>query len=208
MAVSHYINSEILGYTEARVEEICIDMNEEFDKLLNSLDIYVHNNMKEIKKGDVITLIKEEGRYRNTGTFIYDGESVCDLCDIIDEYGSVPPILQVSDIEFSPYHWMNVIVHNNIFFLSNDLKNKLEDFKMEDNMWCSHIIINNVEYICIVDNPDEFMHSIKTMYFELKPTEFDTDKLNEIDGKYYKGEVPVFFVLEIQPSYGIEYKLD
>lgn len=52
--------------------------------------------------------------YRNSLTYIYDGEKFVDLWYDLDDYGSVPPDFTVE--EFPPDYWVDRIVHNNIIW--------------------------------------------------------------------------------------------
>ena len=52
----------------------------------------------------------------------------------IDDYGSVPPQFVVGNApdEFEPKHWLNVVDHNGIVFLSEEIKNKINSLIAEN----------------------------------------------------------------------------
>lgn len=55
-----------------------------------------------IKRGDIVHII-EYGYYRNDGKLIYDGHSLLNLYNTVDEYGSD--------------YWLNTIAHNGIVWI-------------------------------------------------------------------------------------------
>lgn len=82
---------------------------------------YEFNPIKDhgIENGDIIDF---EGGYRNQGKWIWDGQkkTIKSLYTEIDDYGSVPPKFKVGK-EFKPDHWVEVIDHNSIIWLEDDL---------------------------------------------------------------------------------------
>ena len=62
--------------------------------------------------------------YRNENLFFYHAEKgVIYPYTEIDDYGSVPPDFRVGNgpNEFLPDHWLNIVDHNNLIFLSDEL---------------------------------------------------------------------------------------
>lgn len=80
---------------------------------LDMLDVY-HSILVEreadLLRGDIIQ--EEWEDYRNTGTYIYDGDEIIELDDFPDDYGTLPKqFLGLS--EFPIKYWEGRIVHNN-----------------------------------------------------------------------------------------------
>lgn len=73
-------------------------------KIIEKLTEYILENKENlnIQRGDTVSLLKQQDKYRNEWTFMWDGEKVIELYSDYDEYGSVPPSIQVTDTEFSP----------------------------------------------------------------------------------------------------------
>jgi hypothetical protein len=170
------------------------DSDEEEEDTVLALNYYVNinNDILKIKRGDIIKIGASE--YRNDGKYIYDGKEVLNLYPNIDDYGSVPPSFEISNTEFDPYYWMGVIDHNNIFFLSKDIKETFE-FKNIEGYTYTDVLIKDEKYICIVDDIENFKDDINDMFFELTPWEIYPEKYgitikNEV---YYKNDIPVFF---------------
>jgi len=87
-----------------------------------------------IRKGDTICF---GGRvYRNDGVWIWDGNKIIELDNSIDDYGGVPRLFKVGK-DYKPNHWINIIEHNTIIWLEDELLEKIEienDFIIEDDM--------------------------------------------------------------------------
>jgi hypothetical protein len=123
MATEYYIPPNEIGIEDIRRDETEKEiLLEKMTKYINKNDMIKHS----IKKGDTVTLIKAYERYRNTHVYIYDGEKVIELEYDIDDYGHVPKQFVVSDSEFSPDYWVDVIDHNKIFFVSKTIIERLE----------------------------------------------------------------------------------
>lgn len=73
------------------------------------------------KRGDLIGLSADEERYRNQDCFMWDGEKAICLFHNIDEYGSVPRSIMVTDTEFHPHYWEEVVAHNTMFWLAQPI---------------------------------------------------------------------------------------
>jgi len=79
-----------------------------------------------IKHGDIINTIPA-GRYRNTGTLIWDAlsEHALNLASEFDDYGSIPSEFQVSeDSIFHPMYWSNLISHNRFWNPSDNIRSQ------------------------------------------------------------------------------------
>ena len=82
-------------------------------------------NIPNLKHGDIIIFNKSgeyEGRYRNDGVYIWNAHDnyIQFLEYEIDDYGYVPYNFKVGK-DFLPDHWLNVIDHNTILYLDNEL---------------------------------------------------------------------------------------
>ena len=123
-----------------------------------------------IKRGDIINF---EGSFRNENKLIFDGSKLIELYTNIDDYGSVPPIFKVGK-EFKPNHWLNVIDHNGIIFLEDELFSKIEYFEVDNNNKKSYLgtvkifDINYNIYFCYSPNT-LLLSEIKNYINENKP---------------------------------------
>jgi len=70
--------------------------------ILNHLDIV----KLEASRGDLIETISDKNRYRNDGTFIYDGKKVVELDYLHSDYGRPPKYLIQ---EFGDDYWDGVL---------------------------------------------------------------------------------------------------
>lgn len=61
-----------------------------------------------------IAHFESAGDFRNTGCFIFDGNTLQDLCSSFDEYGSLPPPFYPIENGLTLGHWQDVIGHNNL----------------------------------------------------------------------------------------------
>lgn len=121
-----------------------------------------------IKRGDIINF---EGSYRNENKLIFDGIKLIELYTEIDDYGSVPPQFKVGK-DFKPNHWLNIIDHNGIVFLEDELYNKIEYFEV-DNKKIGTIKIFDINY---------------NIYFCYSPKNLSIDNIK----KYIEKEKPCF----------------
>ena len=98
--------------------------------------------------GDVIQSICDEKRFRNIGTLIITENGLKPLNQKIDIEGSVYPSMLIENGGFNPNYWSNVVRHNSIIFLSEDLKNQIRQN-------CLSVTINDKKYAIVLNN-DEF----------------------------------------------------
>jgi hypothetical protein len=63
---------------------------------LDTLTDYVHKNYPQAKKGDLVTSLPAQKRYRNDGLFVYCDNQVVLLEDDLDEYEHIPKSFDVS----------------------------------------------------------------------------------------------------------------
>ena len=140
----------------------------------------------KIKKGDTICF---GGRsYRNEGVWIWDGNKIINLDDSIDDYGSVPSLFKVGN-EFKPNHWIDIIDHNSIIWLEDELLEKIEIKNSiiikDDYLYVKGtVVIFNETYninITIWKNkiPDITVEKIKKFIIDTKPS-FDYENETNI----------------------------
>ena len=122
--------------------------------MLDKITNYVIDNVPEIKRGDIVSVIPEDERYRNDGLFIWNGEKVIELDFSIDEYGSVPPEFIITYTEFSVDWWRGIIKHNGYIWPSKEIRKKFADAvlsynpqKLLDNLqFGQYLVLNEVEF--------------------------------------------------------------
>ena len=86
----------------------------------------------EANAGDVIFTGFE---YRNNGKYMWDGKKAINLYTGVDDYGSVPPVIQIGeDNDFFPNSWADLIEHNEIIWFSKSIVSKLK-FKATRRTW-------------------------------------------------------------------------
>ena len=101
----------------------------------------------DINAGDVIKT--EVNGYRNSGKYMWDGKNVIDLYYGYDDYGSVPPVIQITDNnDFTPNSWKNLIVHNNLIFFSKAITDRLK-FRLDSGNggFIAETMIRNQKYV-------------------------------------------------------------
>jgi hypothetical protein len=142
-----------------------------------------------IKRGDIINF---EGSYRNEGKWIWDGTKIVNLYTEVDDYGSVPPEFKVGK-DFQPNHWIDIVDHNSIIWLEDELFENIEIYT-KNNQYYGRIKIFDTNYIIFIESyrlnpPESQIHNdildkskipfIKDNKLYLK--KIDKNKLFEID---------------------------
>ena len=120
-----------------------------------------------IQHGDIINF---EGGYRNQGKWIWCEKSkmIKHLYTEIDDYGSVPPEFKVGK-QFKPNHWVEVIDHNTIIWLEDDLYDKIKLAYDDKNNVVGEIEMFDKYYnIIISTDPKNTMEYVKNI-LEKKP---------------------------------------
>ena len=138
----------------------------------------------EANAGDVIFTGIED---RNEGKYMWDGKKAIDLYTGADDYGSVPPVIQIGeDNDFLPGSWMDLIEHNEIIWFSKSIVNKLkfkankEDMDLgSDEPIKAEIVIRKQKYVFILD----FYNGNDVSPYDL--TENDIKNINESVKKGY-----------------------
>jgi len=101
-------------------------------------------------RGDVIHFGNDD--YRNNNKLIFDGKKLQHLYTLIDDYGSVPPEFVCGDEpdEFKIGDFEEIIVHNNINWLSKEKLKQIKIYEENDNIY-GRVTIKNKEWIIIFD---------------------------------------------------------
>ena len=108
------------------------------DELIKKMTAYIKKQVKEnnrsfvgIARGDVVTLDTDAG-YRNDGKFIWDGKKVIGLYTEVDDYGSLPPEIEIADDnDFEPDSWEDLIDHNEYIWYSPEIRTRLYNSLVE-----------------------------------------------------------------------------
>jgi hypothetical protein len=100
----------------------------------------------DIKRGDIINF---EGSYRNEGKWIWGGTKIENLYTEVDDYGSVPPEFKVGK-DFQPNHWIDVVDHNSIIWLEDELIENIEVYAEDNNMY-GRVKIFDTNYNIFID---------------------------------------------------------
>jgi hypothetical protein len=81
---------------------------------------------RNIANGDIID-IESESHYRNNGIFMWNGKKVVELYTDYDDYGSVPPEIEIADDnDFTPTSWLDLIDHNSVIWFSPEIRSRME----------------------------------------------------------------------------------
>src|SRR3989338_9466406 len=104
-----YAKDYILPMNRFQIKDTMSPTNNELEQLTEYIKLFI----TEIKRGDTVSLYEKNKRYRNDGTYIFDGISVINLQDTPDDYGTLPKTFESSeDNSFHPRYFENVIMHN------------------------------------------------------------------------------------------------
>jgi len=104
------------------------------EELIKKMTAYIKKQVKEnnrafigIARGDVVILDTDAG-YRNDGKFIWNGKKVIDLYTEVDDYGSLPPEIEIADDnDFTAYSWEDLLDHNNLVWYSPEIRDRIKD---------------------------------------------------------------------------------
>ena len=98
-----------------------------------------------IARGDTVILESEAG-YRNNGIYMWNGNIVISLYTACDDYGSVPPEIEIADDnDFTADSWNNLVDHNNIVWFSTEIRNRIK-YTLSSSLE-AHITIRNTPWI-------------------------------------------------------------
>ena len=106
----------------------------EGEGLIKKMTAYIKKQVKEnnrafvgIARGDVVILDTDAG-YRNDGKFIWNGKKVIDLYTEVDDYGSLPPEIEIADDnDFTAYSWEDLLDHNNLVWYSPEIRDRIKE---------------------------------------------------------------------------------
>lgn len=182
-AAYFYIEPEAVNLTEKEVDAFVY--NEE--DVAVQLTELVQERALTPKRGDIISLIPDEERYRNDGCFIFDGDKVIPLDTEFDNYGHLPSSIQVSDTEFSIIHWRDIVGHNCIFWLAQPILDRMTlHWDDEKRLYIGSTTICGAQHACIICPADEeyLMEIMKGR--DVPPIEPPAKVLADLRaGKYY-----------------------
>lgn len=197
-AEDHYIDPETLGIPDYELEPN------------NKILLYLTNfaiHSPHIRKGDTISLLKKEEKYLNNFTYIYDGKKVINLDIDLDSDGHLPNIFKVSDFEYTPDYWKYVINSNSIFWLDDQILDKMVFIvqEKEKKYIYSNIIINGKNWRCYIDYINDQFEETKSfkfsewfehdrVYFELESTYYNEEECKKECIKKCDGNI--FFLYE------------
>ena len=140
------------------------------DELLKKLTAYIKKQIRlnndefvGINKGDTVILESDAG-YRNEGVYMWNGTKVIALYTEVDDYGSVPPEIEIAqDNDFTPDSWVDLIDHNAIIWFSPELRNMM-DFERQGNIYVAYLNFDGVrwkiEYTPNNQVPENFRNDI------------------------------------------------
>ncbi len=116
---NNYARDFVVPLQEIQIQDPITPTESELDMLTN----YVRNNLLNVRRGDTVSVYSRDCRYRNEGTYIFDGLRVINLQGFPDEYGTLPKTFEVSEVStFHPRYWQNVIAHNNYWWPSENIR--------------------------------------------------------------------------------------
>ena len=130
------------------------------DELFKKMTKYIKKQVREynpefvnIARGDVV-IIENESGYRNNGEFMWNGKKVIKLYTEVDDYGSVPPEIEIADDnDFTAYSWQNLVDHNNYVWYSPEIRDRIKDSLNENlsaqinirgAMWTFSVVFRNI----------------------------------------------------------------
>lgn len=157
-----------------------VDPDELFDKSLTRdvMDAFVtdiKNRMDDKPEyGDVVQLLPDNQRYRNSGTLIMTTKLEV-LPDNYDEYGNIPNCLRVSDGGFNPIFWFDAVCHNSYIFLDRFLIESVI-LNWNNHQKRSQIKINEKQFFVVV-HEDEILVNIDD---DIKELMLDCNSVFEI----------------------------
>lgn len=184
-AAYFYIEPVAVNLTEEEIDNF--DYNEE--EVAALLTELVAERSLAVRRGDIVSIQTDEERYRNSGCFVFDGSKVIPLGSEaeIDDYGYVPPSIQVSDTEFSITHWSDIVAHNSIFWLAQPILDRMTiHWNSKLHLYICSTKIAGKAYTCVVRPADEeyLMEIMKGR--DVPPMEPPAKVLDDLRaGKYY-----------------------
>jgi hypothetical protein len=125
-----FASASVFTVTE---EDLEFDTDDEdpsdYEENLEHMRVYFEKNAKNIgiQDGDIIESQCLCSGYRNHGKFLWWNGEVMELYTDVDDYGGLPPCIQISDTNsFNPYYWIDVIDHNTYVWFSSEIRERLK----------------------------------------------------------------------------------
>lgn len=132
------------------------------DKMLDAMKKQIKRRNIKVFDGDVIENDKDPVYgYRNNGKYIWWDDCVHELDDYPDDYGTIPEFVQISDTQFNPYYWIDVIDHNSYVWFSQEILDRLKFECICENEYQAKTSIQGTEYTFIVTSDDFDENDVK-----------------------------------------------
>ena len=122
----------------------------------------------KVDHGDAFHWLDEGYRNQNL-LFWHETDGIMFPYTEIDDYGSVPPCFVVGNGGFSPDHWSDMVDHNGLVFLSDELvaeikENLVKKERKYGPVYTCTIDINNIGYV--VETEGQEFHNNAFNYYE------------------------------------------
>ena len=120
-----------------------------------------------VSHGDAFHWLDEGYRNQNL-LFWHETDGIMFPYTEIDDYGSVPPCFVVGNGSFSPDHWSDMVDHNGLVFLSDELvaeikENLVKKERKYGPVYTCTIDINNIGYVVETEG-QEFLNNAFNYY--------------------------------------------
>lgn len=185
---NHYVSFQKLRYLRKLNDDLQYGNQELLDRITDYF-----SGKKYMKRGDTISLVRRDKKYRNNWTYIWDGMKAIDLETEFDEYGHVPKEFKVGH-EFQPDHWVKTIAHNQIFHLSNETKDQMV-FVVDDtsDIPFANVRIGGWEWRCYAHGYDDENFDEEVLfergYFSMEPGDLES-QVDGLDGNVFYAYMP------------------
>jgi hypothetical protein len=122
----------------------------------------------KVHHGDAFHWLDEGYRNQNL-LFWHETDGIMFPYTEIDDYGSVPPCFVVGNGSFSPDHWSDMVDHNGLVFLSDELvaeikENLVKKERKYGPVYTCTIDINDCSYV--VETEGQEFHNNAFNYYE------------------------------------------
>ena len=154
MATDHQFPPRTLGIPVDCIQDIDDDIEE--GQILSLITNQIRRTNHSIRRGDTISLVSKQKKYRNDFTQIWDGSKAINLSFQLDDSSlHVPSEFVVTHTDFAPDWWRNVIAHNGIFHLDRSIQDRMK-FKQTAKGVYSIIRIGKKTWKCYWDDLDDY----------------------------------------------------
>jgi hypothetical protein len=122
-----------------------VDIRELSQQRNRQINSYKFNT---IKYGDVIYVCDEQDKYlsndRNINKFMWDGEKIIGLGDEVDDYGNIPPKIEITDDNnLDAYSWLEIIDHNCYVWYSREIRDRM-NFTIKNKTYVASVNIRGI----------------------------------------------------------------